>query len=150
MSNWTDAIVGDRMAVDREFTDRVTQSRFSNQQWGLIMTATKFEIENADDPDAARIVANTENVKHIIPELDAIESQMAAVGGSSGGSTARDGDGFLSSVKRALGIGTGDSSGVDQEQLAAAERLTQEYADALQAHLEAKGTFEQVRIAYLE
>ena len=40
MSEWTDAIVGERMAVDNQFTDRVTASRFSSQEWGLIMTAT--------------------------------------------------------------------------------------------------------------
>ncbi|MFB6255890.1 MAG: DUF5799 family protein, partial [Haloplanus sp.] len=60
MSNWTDRIVGDRMAVDREFSDRVRASEFSNQEWGLVMTAVDFEIEHAEDPDRARIVADTE------------------------------------------------------------------------------------------
>ncbi|MCL9817242.1 DUF5799 family protein [Natronocalculus amylovorans] len=147
-SNWTDAIVGDRMAVDRQFNEQVHQSQFSSQQWGLIMTATEFEIEHADDPEEARIVANTEKLKHIMPELDTIQSQMAAMGGAGGSSTKSSG-GIVSSIKNALGLGS-SSDGVDDEQLAAAKQLTQAYADLLQSHLEEKGTWEQVRIAYQE
>lgn len=146
MSNWTDAIVGDRMAVDREFTARVQDSQFNNQQWGLIMTATEFEIEHPEDPEAARIVADTENLEHIMPELDRLESQMGAMG--PGADRSSSSGGIIASIKNALGLG--EEGGVDDEQLAAAEQLTQEYADALQARLEEKGTWEQVRIAYLE
>ena len=149
MSNWTDSIVGDRMAVDQQFTEYVTQSRFSSQQWGLIMTATEFEIEHPDDPEEARIVSNTEKVEQIIPELDNIQSQMAAMGGAGGSSSSSSGGGIVSSIKGALGFGGGDD-GVDQDQLRAAEQLTQEYADQLQAHLENKGKWDQVRIAYQE
>jgi len=39
---------------------------------------------------------------------------------------------------------------VDADELAAAERLVQEYADELQAHLEDNGRWEQVRLAYQE
>ena len=53
MSEWEDMIVGDRMTVDNEFTDRVQASQFSNQEWGLIMTATELDFEAADDPEAA-------------------------------------------------------------------------------------------------
>ena len=54
MSEWQDLIVGDRMAVDQEFSRRVTESEFSSQQWGLVMTATEFRVEDADDPEHAR------------------------------------------------------------------------------------------------
>ncbi|MFB6256979.1 MAG: DUF5799 family protein, partial [Haloplanus sp.] len=40
MSEWTDTIVRDRMTVDQEFDERVRQSAFTSQEWGLIMTAT--------------------------------------------------------------------------------------------------------------
>ena len=150
MSNWTDAIVGHRMTVDQQFTDRVQASQFTNAEWGLIMTATEFEIENADDPEVARIVANTENVASIIPELESIRSQTAAMGGRPGGSATDSGGGLLDSLKSVLGFGGGDSEGVDQEKLAAAERLTGEYADALQSHLVETDSFEQARVAYLE
>ena len=149
MSDWTDAIVGDRMVVDREFTGRVRESRFSNQEWGLIMTATEFDIEDAGDPEAARIVADTSKVPSIIPELDKLSGQMNAMAGGGGGSSGRGAIGkVLDDIKDSLLGGSGGSD--DDEKLEAARRLTGEYADALQAHLESKGTWEQVRIAYQE
>ncbi|MFC7098365.1 DUF5799 family protein [Halobaculum marinum] len=154
MSNWTDAIVGERMAVDREFNQRIQQSQFSNQQWGLIMTATEFEIEAADDPEAARIVADTSKLPQIMPELDNISQQMGAMAGGgdpSGGASDGVFGGIIDDIKNLLGSGGGGGgSGVDHEQLAAAEQLTQEYAEELQRHLENKGRFEQVRLAYQE
>lgn len=145
-SNWTDAIVGERMTVDQEFSQRVHDSRFNNQEWGLIMTATEFEIENADDQEAARIVADTSNLQAIMPEVEKMRQNMGAMGG---GPTEKRSGGFLSSVKDALGVG-GGGDGVDPERVSAAEDLVQEYADALQAHLDEKGRWEQVRIAYQE
>ncbi|WP_241996877.1 DUF5799 family protein, partial [Halorubrum sp. SD626R] len=32
MSEWTDAIVGERMTVDTQFNDRVADSRFTSQE----------------------------------------------------------------------------------------------------------------------
>ncbi|SEO81648.1 hypothetical protein SAMN04487948_105301 [Halogranum amylolyticum] len=156
MADWTDSIVGDRMTVDREFNDRVQASQFSGQEWGLIMTATEFEIENAEDEERARIVADTEKLPQIMPELENIRSQMGAMGGApkepsgGGGSGATGSGGLFGSIKRAFGLGGGGGSGGDAERLEAAERLTQEYADALQQHLESNGKWNQVRIAYQE
>ncbi|MFC6614554.1 DUF5799 family protein [Halopenitus salinus] len=155
MSDWTDSIVGDRMAVDREFNDRVLDSQFSSQEWGLIMTATEFEIEHPEDPDRARIVADTSKLPQMMPEIENIRERMPAAGGgagdSSGGGLAGGSGGsggLFDSIRNALGLGGSD--GVDDDQLEAAERLVQEYADALQERLESKGSFEQVRIAYQE
>ncbi|MFC7203611.1 DUF5799 family protein [Haloferax namakaokahaiae] len=147
MAHWTDSIVGDRMAVDREFNEHVMNSQFSSQEWGLIMTATEFEIENADDPENARLVADTEKIPMIIPELDNIRKQMGAMGG--GGQSSSGGGSIVDSIKGALGLGGGGSKDHD-EKLEDAERMTQSYADMLQEHLENKGTWEQVRIAYQE
>ncbi|WP_144921031.1 DUF5799 family protein [Halorubrum salsamenti] len=151
MSEWTDAIVGERMTVDNQFTDRVSASRFSSQEWGLIMTATEFEIEDADDPDDARIVADTSSLPAIMPELENVRSQVAAMGGAPGGDggSGGSGGGLVDSIKGALGLGGGDD-GPSDEELDAAERLVQEYADQLQAHLEEVGKWEQVRVAYQE
>jgi hypothetical protein len=151
MSEWTDAIVGERMTVDNEFTDRVSASRFSSQEWGLIMTATEFEIEKADDPDEARLVADTSSLPAIMPELENVRSQVAAMGGAGGqGGGGSSGGGIVDSIKGALGLGGGDAGGASDEELEAAERLAQEYADELQAHLEDNGRWEQVRVAYRE
>ncbi|WP_137288793.1 DUF5799 family protein [Natronorubrum halophilum] len=144
---WTDRIVGARMAVDQEFTTRITDSRFSNQQWSLIMTATEFELDHPDDPDRARIVANTEKIGQIIPELDNIQTGMGAVGGQGGGQGGSSSGGLIDSIKGALGMGGGGSGSSHDEKRQAAERLTQEYADELQAHLESNGRWESVRQA---
>ena len=141
MAHWTDAIVGERMAVDREFGDRVRESDFSNQEWGLVMTATEFEIEHADDPERARIVADTSNLPQMMPELENVRSQMS---GMSGGSSSASG-GVIDSIKDAFGLG-GDGS--DDERLETAEQLAQEYADELQERLESKGRWESVRESY--
>ncbi|MXV62124.1 hypothetical protein GS429_08625 [Natronorubrum sp. JWXQ-INN-674] len=144
---WTDRIVGARMTVDQEFSSRIANSEFSSQQWSLIMTATEFEIEHPDDPDRARIVANTDKVEQIIPELDNIQTGMGAMGGQGGGQqTGSSGGGFLGSIKGALGLGSG-SGDSHAEQQEAAERLAQEYADELQSHLESNGRWESVREA---
>ena len=140
MSGWTDHVVGERMAVDQEFASRVGTSRFSSQEWSLVMTATEFEIENPDDPAEARLVANTENVEHILPELENVRSQVAAMGGTSGGGD-RSG-GIVDSLRGALGLGSG--SGDYAEEREAAERLTQEYAEELQSRLEENGRWESV------
>ncbi|MGQ3330267.1 DUF5799 family protein [Halorubrum sp. FL23] len=153
MSEWTDAIVGERMTVDNQFTDRVSASRFSSQEWGLIMTATEFEIEDAGDPEDARIVADTSSLPAIMPELENVRSQVAAMGGAPGGGDGRgggSGGGLVDSIKGALGLGGGGSDGPSDEEVDAAERLVQEYADELQAHLEDVGKWEQVRVAYQE
>ena len=140
---WTDLIVGDRMAVDREFADRITQSEFSRQEWGLIMTATEFVIEDPESEDA-ELRGDTSNLPHIMPELENIQSQMGAMGGGGGGNR-RSGGGFLGSVKNALGFGDGGAA--DQERIDAADALVQEYAGELQSRLESHGKWERVRAA---
>jgi len=151
MSEWQELIVGDRMAVDQAFADRIQQSKVSNQEWGLIMTATELDIENAADPEAARIVADTENVASVLPELESIRSGMGPMGGANRDAGGGDAGGVVDSIKSALGLSNdGNDDAVDQEKLAAAESLAQEYADELQQHLEAESKFEAVRQAYLD
>lgn len=146
MANWTDAIVGERMAVDQEFNDRIAASEFSSQEWGLIMTAIEFEIEAPADTEQARIVADTTKLPQIMPELENIQSQMGAMGQDSGRSSS-SGGGLVESLKGVIGLG--DSSG-GNDRLEAAEQLTQAYADELQSHLESNGKWKQVRVAYQE
>ena len=151
-SDWTDRIVGERMQLDQEFAEKVAASNFSRQQWGLIMTAVEFEIENPGDPEGARLVADTSKVESIVPELEKIDqaSGMAAGGAPSPAASGDSGDseGILDGVKSALGLGGGD--GVDREQLAAAEEMAQMYADDLQEKLQARSKWEEVREAAAE
>ena len=143
-NSWTDQIVGERMTVDQEFSSKIASSRFSSQEWSLIMTATEFEIERPDDPEEARIVANTEQVDQILPELENIRSQMGAMGGAPGQGGDAGGGGFLDSIKGALGMGGGNGGDYEAER-EAADELTQAYADQLQAHLESKGRWDSIR-----
>lgn len=142
---WTDRIVGDRMTVDQAFNDRVQGSQFSNQEWGMIMTAVEFEIENPESAEGARLVADTTNVSAIIPELDKMDERVTGPGGGHSKSS-----GFLGDVKNALGLGSdGDSSDdtANPDRVQAAERLAQAYAEELQAHLEERGKWDDVRAA---
>jgi hypothetical protein len=77
-----------------------------------------------------------------MPELDNIQDQMQAMGGAGGGKSDSSA-GVLDSIKSAIGLGNG--TGRDKQRLAAAESLTQEYADTLQQHLESKNKWDQVR-----
>ncbi|MFB6164664.1 MAG: DUF5799 family protein [Haloarculaceae archaeon] len=138
--HWTDLIVGDRMTVDQEFADQVEASQFSRQQWGLVMTAVDFEIENPAEPEAARLVAVTDDLPAVLPELDRVTE---ATGGVPGAGASDSGGGFVDAVKGALGITGGDDGG-DEERRADAERLTQAYAEELQAHLESGGRWAEV------
>lgn len=146
-ASWNDRIVGERMAVDREFSSRIANSRFSNQEWSLIMTATEFEIEDAGDPERARLVANTEKVEQILPELENVRTQAGAMGAPTGADRG-SGGGFVAAVKSALGLGA--DGGDHEAEREAAEELTQEYAETLQSHLESNGRWDAVRTAAAE
>ena len=139
---WTDRIVGDRMALDQEFATEVEHSQFTRQEWGLVMTAVELDIERPADPERARLVADTENLPHVLPELENVRERMNAMGG--GGGSAGERGGIVDSVRRALGL---DDDGVDEEQLAAAEDLTGRYAKRLQARLEDRGKWDEIRAA---
>ncbi|MEF8818406.1 MAG: DUF5799 family protein [Haloferacaceae archaeon] len=143
MGHWTDSIAADRMAVDKEFGERVRASEFTSQEWGLVMAAVEFEIEGADNPETARVVADTSQVPQIMPELENVRSQMGGMGGAPGGGGGSSG--VVDSIKGALGLG-GD--GGDDERLETAERLAQEYAEELQARLEERGKWQTVCAGY--
>jgi len=145
MSEWRDMVVGDRMNVDSEFAPRIDNSPFSRQEWGLIMTATSFEIENADDEAAARIVADTSDLPTVMPELE----NGANMGPMGQPPSDDSGGGLLDSVFDAIGLGGGGDDGdeIDAEKLQAAEELVAAYAEELQAHLEAEGRWGEVRAA---
>jgi len=146
--DWTDLVVGARMSVDQQFADRVQASGLSRPQWGLVMTAVEFEFENADDPEEARIVADTSSLKHVLPEMDDVDQQMGPGGGGGGpGGSSGGTSGVVGGIKDALGIG-GDGDDDDHEELATESReLAQAYADELQAFLEDEGRFDEVRRA---
>ena len=134
---WQDMIVGDRMEVDRQFAERVRQSSFSSQEWGLIMTAVELRLEGSGED--ATIVADTSQVPAIVPELDRISQEMAAYSGT----PARGGGGgILSSLMSTLGLG---GRGSDQETVREAEALAEAYAADLEAHLRERGKWSLVR-----
>ena len=141
--DWTGRIASERMAADKQFADRVEASSFSNQQWGLVMTAVEFDIEGPDDPETARLVADTSKLPSIMPELDKV-GQGGPMGGAPGGGESRGdsgGGGFLDGVKAALGLAGG--SGED-DRTEEAEELAQAYADELQQQLESNGRWQRV------
>jgi len=121
----------------------VVNSQFSNQQWGLIMTAVEFEIDSPEQPDEASLVANTDQLDQILPELDEIDRGMGGAAGGRGGGGSSSG-GIIDAIgKLGPGVG-GDDGGVDDDRKAAAVALTGEYATQLQAHLEKQGRWADI------
>jgi hypothetical protein len=145
---WSDRIVGARMAVDSEFSTQVDQSVFSRQEWGLVMTAVDFDIENADDEAAAELVAKTDRLEDVLPELErAREAQAAMAGGRDPDS---GGGGVLDDIKNALGFGGNDAEEIDEDQLREARQLADAYAVELQQYLESNGRWGEIRQVYVE
>lgn len=141
--DWTGRMAGERMTVDKQFADRVEASSFSNQQWGLVMTAVEFNIENPGQLEAARLVADTSKLPSIMPELDKIGhgSPMGDTPASPGSRDGSETGGFLDGVKAVLGLA---SDGGDDERIEEAQRLSQAYAEALQQELESNGRWETI------
>jgi hypothetical protein len=137
-------IVGDRMAVDSEFARQVDNSQFSRQEWGLIMTATTFEIERPDDAEAAKLVADTSKLPTVMPELERM-SEMGPMGAPQDAGGGGAGGGLVSSIMSTLGLDGGDD--LDEDALEAAESMVAAYADELQVHLEEDGRWSDVRRA---
>jgi len=146
MTDWTDRLAGARMQVDQQFQDRVLNSQFSNQQWGLIMTAVEWEIHEPEDPEAARLVADTSKLEDIMPELDRVQEQVSGAASPRGSGS---GGGILGQFKDFFGsLSAGGSD--TQEQLQEAESLVQDYARELQSFLENHGSWEEIRQAASE
>ncbi|MFB6118967.1 DUF5799 family protein [Halosegnis sp.] len=142
MSDWQDRIVGARMTVDTRFEDRVEASSFSRQEWGLVMTATEFDIDTSDEP---RLYADTSKLADIMPEVEKVSERTPTPGG---GVDREDSRGMLGSILSTLGL-SGSSSGPDRaERVREAEELTQGYARELQSYLEENGSWEDVLAAY--
>lgn len=150
---WTDMLVGARMRVDGEFSTQVDNSQFSRQEWSLLMTAVEFEVEHADDPEQARLVADTSKVSDVMPEVQRAANMQGMHGPYSGqgtpGTGRSIGGGLLESVRNVLGIGGGRGSApaVDQAKVSAAVSLVDRYATDLQTHLERENRWEDVRRA---
>ncbi len=147
-SDWTDALAGARMQVDQQFEPRVEASGFTSQEWGLIMTAVEFDIHDPDEPDAAELYADTENLPEIVPELERIQREM---GGSATPVEEGHGTGIVGRVRRMVDSLTADrSTGSDSERLSEAETLVQNYADELETYLEKHGRWEDLCTAASE
>jgi hypothetical protein len=142
-SDWQDHLAGARMRVDQQFEQQVRDSRFSSQEWGLIMTAVEFEVQSAGDPDSARLVADTDKLQAVVPELGKIQEEM---GGAPRPQSGSSGGGIFGRLRQYLGGLTGDSGpeGSSDEQLEAARALADDYAVELQAHLEEQGRWADV------
>jgi hypothetical protein len=134
MGDWHDRTVSERLSVDSEFSAYLNEKPVSNQQWGLLMTAIEFDIENPEDPERARIVPDLSKIGSVLePARDAgqDENPVSEEYGEGGG-------GLGGRIKRSLGLGGGDDP-----MRAAAEELSEEYARRLQTKLEESGKWER-------
>jgi hypothetical protein len=142
-NDWTDRLAGARMQVDKRFSDRVLDSQFTNQEWGLIMTAVDFDIDEPEHPGQARLVARTDHIEDIIGELDSIQREMG--GSPSPVDKGSSGGGIFGRFRQYLqGLKTNSQGGNDREKLVAATKLVEEYATELQQFLEEQGRWEDI------
>jgi len=141
--DWTDRLAGARMQVDQRFNDRVLNSQFTNQEWGLIMTAVDFDIDNPENPGEARLVARTDHLENIVGELDSIQREMG--GSSAPVDQGASGNNIVARLRQYLeGLTTNSGGGDDREKLVAARGLIEEYATELQQFLEEQGRWEDI------
>lgn len=142
-NDWTDRLAGARMQVDKRFSDRVRDSQFTNQEWGLIMTAVDFDIDEPEHPGQARLVARTDHIEDIIGELDSIQREMG--GSPSPVDEGSSGGGIFGRFRQYLqGLKTNSQGGNDREKLVAATTLVEEYATELQQFLEEQSRWEDI------
>lgn len=132
---WLDRVAGLRMEFDSEFSEVVADSPFTNQQWGLIMTAAEFRIQTPEDPEAAELLPVTEKLPAIMDQVEQLDEGMGGLGGGRRGA----GGGIVDSVRDRLGIGDGDDELVE-----AAEAMLAQYADGFQERLVAEGRWDEV------
>ena len=152
MPEWTDKMARARIQVDKEFYESIERSQFTEQEWGLIMRATDWRVANAEDPEHARLVAETDRVAEILPQLSRIRQdvQTAAAGPEAARQrTLAEGfsgwiNGFVEMLSRAVTGGSRDSR-VDD-----AQDLADQYAERVQAYLERRGKWDDVRRAAAE
>lgn len=138
-SDWQAAVAGERMELDREFGDRVDASSLDRQQWGLVMTALSFEIENPGDPDVARIRPDTSKVDAIVPELDDVSAMGPMPGSPPGNDDGRGGGGLIDRLAGALGFSDGEED--RREEI---EQLASLYGERLEEKLRERGRWETV------
>ncbi|WP_135661554.1 DUF5799 family protein [Halorhabdus rudnickae] len=138
--SWSEQIATERMQTDQEFADRVEASPLSNQQWGLVMTAVEFEIDGPEDPDSARLVADTSRLSSVMDEIKRMDERGGGAAMSAGsGTSSGESGGLFSGLKNALGF-----EGGNDQLREAAEELAEEYVDQLQSRLEKRGRWANV------
>lgn len=145
-NNWTDMLAAERMRVDREFEDQLTASSFSRQQWGLVMTAVRFRIDNPENPDEATLRADTSRLPSVMGEIENLGERGGGMGAAAGGVSAGSGGGgggILSKITGLFSSGGGGSGGGGPLQKEA-EELADQYTEKLQAHLEKRRRWEAI------
>jgi hypothetical protein len=144
--NWTDQLAGARMRVDQQFQETLESSEFTNQEWGLIMTAVEFDVYEPEDPENATLVADREKIREIVPELDNIQREMG--GAARPVESNPDGSGLFGRLRQYLDfLSTDGSDTPDEERLASAKVLVDEYTEMLEAYLREQGRWEDIRQA---
>lgn len=128
---WHDRIIGDRLAVDQEFGQRIRDSELSNQSWELVMTAAEFEIDRADDPRHAQLVMDLDKLDGVLPAIANIEESQ--------GRGRQSNRGLLDRLIELV-----SSGGRGGRYRAEAEQLADEYARALQERLEETGQWQYI------
>jgi len=141
--DWTDRLAGARMQVDKQYQDTLEASSFTSQEWGLVMTAVDWEIDDPENPEEATLVADTSKLPDIIPELEQIQSDMG--GAQRPVADGPDTGGLLGRVRQYVRSLSSHTSGEPTEKrLADAKELVEGYTLELQQFLEERGQWADI------
>jgi len=142
-NEWTDQLAGARMQVDQRFQETLEASSFTSQEWGLVMTAVDWTIENPDQPEEATLVADTSKLSEIIPELENIQQQMG--GAQRPVEEGPDTGGILGRLKRYVhDLQSNSSGGSSTKRFEDAKELVDGYTVELQSYLKERGRWEDI------
>lgn len=141
-NDWTDMLAAERMRVDRKFEDQLESSSFSRQQWGLVMTAVEFRIDDPEDLDTATLRADTSKLSSVMSEIKNLGERGGGMSSPSGGVGAGSGGGGGGLLSKITGLFSGSSGGGALQN--EAEELTAQYTEKLQAHLEKRGRWSDI------
>lgn len=141
--DWTDRLAGARMQVDQRYEETIEGSSFTSQEWGLVMTAVDWKMDDPENPEEAELLADTSKLSEIVPELERIQSEM---GGSQQPVEEGAGNGgFLGRIQQYIDHLRSNRSGESAEKrLADATELVDGYALELQAFLEEHDRWEEI------
>lgn len=136
-------LVGHRMYVDNEFTQRVLESGFSSAEWDIIMSVVSFRVHAPDEPEEATLYPAMDGLPDAIAATDELPDfqtvQHTQPRQRSGGRVSR----FVTQLRESLGLDFAKKRD-RHERVQAAEKLVSDYTEVLEIHLRQQSRWDDI------